>query len=182
MQPFPGRNDSGVCHAIVSPQEQTRLQVPRAFLDQSIALIEKWLPPMPAGLIFIIDECGLRDWEERKAKPVRIPSRVRDATVHYPVDRGIRHQTLVCFVTAAGDAYSPLLVLRGRSVTQIVDPGVRDETDFKIEITSSRHVTQDVFNKYIDEVLIPVVLSNRDVPGWKDKRAILFCENCSAHR
>jgi hypothetical protein len=46
------RNKSRVCHAIVSPQEQMRLQVPRAFSDQYLALIKEWLPFAPAELIF----------------------------------------------------------------------------------------------------------------------------------
>jgi hypothetical protein len=62
--------------ASVSPQEQTRLQVPRAFLDQYIALIQEWLPLAPAELIVNIDECGFRDWDERKAKAALIPSQV----------------------------------------------------------------------------------------------------------
>jgi hypothetical protein len=109
MPSFRARDESRVCHDIVSPQEQPRLRVPRAFLDQYIALIKEWLPLAPVELILNIGEFGFSDLEERKGKPLFIPSRVRGATLHYPVDRGLRHQTLVCCVTAAGDAYCPLL-------------------------------------------------------------------------
>jgi hypothetical protein len=181
MHSFLARNEFRVCHAIVSPQEQTRCQVPLAFLDQYMALIKEWLPLAPGELIFNIDECGCSDGEERKAKPVLIRSRVRDATSHDPVDRGICYQTLVCCVTAAGDACCLRLVSGDRSVTHIFNRGVRAGIGLKIAIASSLYVTQHVFNQDIDEVLIPAVISNRDLPGCKDKPAILFCDHCSAH-
>jgi hypothetical protein len=101
--------------------------------------------------------------------------------LHYAVDSGIRRQTLDCCVTAAGDVYYALLASGDRSKTQISDTGVRDGIDLKIEIASSPYVTQDIFDKDIDEILIPAVISNRDLPGCKDKPSILFCENCSGH-
>jgi hypothetical protein len=139
------------------------------------------LPLAPAELIGNIDGCPFRDWEERKATPVLIPSRVRDATLHYPVDRRIRHQTLVCCVTAAGNAYCPLFASGDRSVTQILDTGVGDGIDLTIQSASSPYVTQNIFKKHIDTVFIPAVISNLDLLGRKDKPAISFCDNCSAH-
>jgi hypothetical protein len=59
-------------------------------------------------------------------------------------------------------------------VRQIFETRVRDSIDFKVEIASSPYVTQAIFNNYIDEVLIPVVISNRGLPGCKNKPAILF--------
>jgi hypothetical protein len=61
MHSFLVRNECGLCHAIVSPREQTRLQVPQAFLDQHIALIKEWLPLARAELTFNIDQSGFRD-------------------------------------------------------------------------------------------------------------------------
>jgi hypothetical protein len=124
---------------------------------------------------------GFNDWEERKPEPVLIPCRINNVTLHYPVDRGIRHQTLFCCVTAAGHAYCPLLVSADQSVRQLFKTGVRDGIDLKVEIASSPYVTQVIFNKCIDEVLIPAVISNRGLPDSNDKPAILFWDNCSAH-
>jgi hypothetical protein len=72
LHSFLARNESRICHAIVLPQQETRLQVPRAFFDQCIALITEWLALARAELIFGIDKCGFSDWEEQKAKPVLI--------------------------------------------------------------------------------------------------------------
>jgi hypothetical protein len=107
-----------------------------------MTLTKEWIPAAPAELIFNLDECGFSDWEELKSKPVLIPSRVKNTVLHYPIDRGIRHQTLRCCITAACDAYCPLMVSADRSVMQVFDTGVRDGIDLKIEIASSPYVTQ----------------------------------------
>jgi hypothetical protein len=151
-------------------------------LNRYLTLIKEWVPIVPAELIFNIDECGFRDWEERKKKTPLIPQMAKNRTLHYPVDRGIRHQTQVACVTAAGDAYCPLLVSGDPHVMQVFQTGVRDGIDLKVEIASSPHVTQAIFERCVDEVLIPAVLANRDLDGCKDKPAILFCGNCSPYR
>jgi hypothetical protein len=181
MNSFLSRHASRICRTIISPQEQTRLEIPRDFLDRYLALIKEWVPLVPAELIFNIDECGFSDWEERKKKAVLIPQRATNTSLHYPVDRKIRHQTLICCITAAGDAYCPLLVSADPHMTEVFRTGVRDGIDLKIEIASSPYVTQAIFEKYIDEVLVPAVVANCDLDGCTDKPSILFCDNCSAH-
>jgi hypothetical protein len=113
---FLARNASHVCQSTVSPQERTQLHVSQSYLDQYLALIKEWVSLVPTELMFSIDECGFSDWEDRKPKPVLIPCRVNNVTVHYPMDRGIRHQVLICCVAAAGNAYCPLLVSADQSV------------------------------------------------------------------
>jgi hypothetical protein len=85
----------------------------------------------------LIDEYGFSDWEDWKAQPTLIPCRVRKASLHYPVDRQIRHQALVGCITAAIDANCPLLFSADGSVTQVFEAGVRDRLNLKIELASS---------------------------------------------
>jgi hypothetical protein len=72
-------------------------------LDCYLALIKSWVPLVPAELIFILDETGLSDWEQ--GKPVLIPTTIENTDMHYPGDRGIRHQTLLRCVSALGNAH-----------------------------------------------------------------------------
>jgi hypothetical protein len=58
---------------VISPQEQLKLQVPHKFHDEYIAMLQAYVSFVPAQLIFDLDETGLSDWEECKAKPVIIP-------------------------------------------------------------------------------------------------------------
>jgi predicted transcriptional regulator len=55
-------------------------------------------------------------------------------------------------------------------VRQIFETEVPDSIDLKVEIASSPYVTQAIFNKYIDEVLIPAIISNRGLPVVKINR------------
>jgi hypothetical protein len=59
---------------------------------------------------------------------------------------------------------------------------MRDGIDLKVKIVSSPDVTEAIFSQYIDEVLIPAVISNRGLSGCKDKPVILFCDNYSLLR
>jgi hypothetical protein len=94
----------------------------------------------------------------------------QNARLHYPVDRKIWHQTLMCSVTAAGDAYCPLLVSAEQSVGQILETEARDGINLKVEIASSPYVRQAFFNNYLDKVLIPVVISNCSLASCEKRR------------
>jgi hypothetical protein len=98
------------CHAdevsrvTVASQEQLRLEVPRSYLDEYITSLKKIIPIVLSELVFNFDETGLSDWEDRKTKPIFVPAAGEDSTLHEPVNRNIRHHTLMCCVNAAGDA------------------------------------------------------------------------------
>jgi hypothetical protein len=76
-------------------------------LERYLPLIKVWVPLVPADLLFNFDETGLSDWEERKPKPVLIPTTTGDSQLHYPVDRGIHHQRLLCLHFGIGECVFP---------------------------------------------------------------------------
>jgi hypothetical protein len=121
LRTFIDRHRSQVTRAIVHPQEHVRLQVPRCWLDRYIQLIKNYIPQIPAELISNIDEISLSDWEERKEKKVLIPSGHIDSRLHDPVNWSIRHHTLICCISTAGDAYSPLLITANRGAQMILN-------------------------------------------------------------
>jgi hypothetical protein len=107
--------------------------------------------------MFNIDESGFSDWEERTPKGVLIPTRLRESTLHYLVNRSICHQTLICYTGAAGGAYCPFLVSSNPAVRRGFDQGIREGTDLRIEIGPSAYVNSEIFERYCDTVLIPVI-------------------------
>lgn len=86
------------------PQEDLRLTVPKIYLSQYLDLVELIIEITPAELVYNFNETGLSDWEERKPKTVVIPSELRDDDLHYPINRSIRHATLVVTISGAGNA------------------------------------------------------------------------------
>jgi hypothetical protein len=131
---FLERWESIVIRTTVVPQEELRLRSPREYLNDYISLIKEYVPLVPAELIFNLDETGLSDWEERKTKPVIIPSHASSSTLHYPTDRAIRHHTLLCCVSAFGDAYSSLFIAPHPKARRIFEKSIRANSDLKLEI------------------------------------------------
>jgi hypothetical protein len=58
---------------------------------------------------------------------------------------------------------------------------IRDGIGLQIEVSPSPHVNAEIFERYVDTVLIPAVEANRQLPGCDKNPGILFCNNRSAH-
>jgi hypothetical protein len=116
------------------PQAQLRLRIPREYLNDHISLIKEYMPLVRAELIFGLEETSLSDWEERKTKPVIIPSHASSSTLHSPINRAIRRHTLFCCVSASGDAYSPFLIAPHPIARRIFEKGIRENVDLNLEI------------------------------------------------
>jgi hypothetical protein len=138
-----------------------RLEVPHEYLDQYLRLIKEYIPLVPTDLLFNIDESCFSDWEERKPKYVLISTEARETALHSHASRKTRHQTLVCCVTAAGNAYCPLLVLSDPAARAVFEHQIRDGIDLQIEISPSPYVNAEIFERYADTVLMSAVEANR---------------------
>jgi hypothetical protein len=89
-------------------------------------LIQEFVLLVPSDLSFNIDESDFIEWEERKPKGVLIPMEWQAVTPHHPTKRKIRHQTLMCCVAAARDAYCPLLISAQPVVRKVFQHQIRD--------------------------------------------------------
>jgi hypothetical protein len=144
-------------------------------------LIKNYVSKIPAELIFNIDETGLSDWEERKEKMVFVPSAHIDSTLHYPINRSVRHQTHMCCISAAGDAYFPLLIAPNRGAQKIFETGIHRDIDIMMENRKPAYGTAEIFRTYIETVFFPAIAANKKLPGCRNKPAILFCGNWACH-
>jgi hypothetical protein len=135
MDSFLKKHANLICRSVVRPQENITLEVLHEYLDQYIRLIKELVPLVPMELLFNIDESGFSDWEERTPECVLIPTEARETTLHYLASGEIRHQALVCCVTAAGDAYCPFLVSSDPATQAVLGHQIRDGIDLQIEIS-----------------------------------------------
>jgi hypothetical protein len=70
-----------------SPEEEQHLQVPRVFLERTVQSLNEYVQGCTAELVFNLDEVGILDWENRKARKVVVPATM-------PAMRGqTRHDT-----------------------------------------------------------------------------------------
>jgi hypothetical protein len=88
---------------------------------------------------------------------------------------------LLCCVSAAGDAYFPLLIAPRPKARRIFEKRIKEPIDLKLEIRQVLYVDAELFNQYIKEIFIPTVAANRELPGCANKPAILFYDNCASH-
>jgi hypothetical protein len=100
--------------------------------------------------------------------------------IHYPVSRQLRYQTLLYYISASGDAYCPLLVSAKQSLSRFFEMRLRDGIDLRIKIAESPYVTKELFLEYLRDMVIPLIESNRGLPGSQGKPAIIFSDNCLA--
>jgi hypothetical protein len=180
LRAFLDRRRSQVTRAIIHPQEHARLQVPRCRLDSYVQLIKNYVPKIPAELIFNIDEAGWTDWEERKKDGSRSSAHI-DSTLRYPVNRSVRRHTLMRCISAAGNAYCPLLIAQNWGAPKIFETGIHRDIDIMMEIREPADATAKVFRRYIETVFFPVIDANRMLPGCRNRPVILFCDNCTCH-
>jgi hypothetical protein len=164
-----------------SPQLNVRLEISRQYLHQYIKLIKEYVPLVLTELLFNIDEIGFRDREERMPICILIAIKAKTIAQHCATSRKICRQTLVCCVTATGGAYCPLLISARPGAREAFQHQSCDGINLQIEIAPSPYVTSQIFERYIDTVLMPAVEANRQLPGCEKKPAILFCHSCSAH-
>jgi hypothetical protein len=60
---FISRHSAELMEKNSSPQEEPRLHVPRAFLDQTVRSMHEAAQGRPADLVFNLDKVGISDWE-----------------------------------------------------------------------------------------------------------------------
>jgi hypothetical protein len=112
---------------------------------------------------------------------VLVPSAHIDSTLHYPVNRSVRHHTLICCIPAAGDAYCPLLIAPNRAAQKIFETGIRRDIDILMEIREPSYAFAEILCRYVKTVFFPAIAANRKLPGCRNKPAILFYDNCTCH-
>jgi hypothetical protein len=88
---------------------------------------------------------------------------------------------LLCCASASRDAYSPLLVAPGPNVARIFEKCVRENIDLKLEIRQTAYVDARILNVGIQDVFLPTIAANLELPGCANKPALRFCDNCTSH-
>jgi hypothetical protein len=87
----------------------------------------------------------------------------------------------MCCISAAGDAYCPLLIAPNRGAQKIFETGIRRNIGIMMEIRERAYATAEIFRRYIETVFFPAIAANKKLPGCRNKLAIVFCDNCTCH-
>jgi hypothetical protein len=82
-------------------QEETRLEVPHAFMDQTIHRLREYVQEMKAELVFNLDEVDMSEWEDRKDKKVIVTKTIAGQTIHHCASRNVKYISIITCITAA---------------------------------------------------------------------------------
>jgi hypothetical protein len=167
-----------------SPQENTRLEVPREFLRKTLRRMKDAVKGCVRDLVFNLDEVGVSDWEDRKSKRVVVPAALNGQTIHHGINRNLKHITVVTCVAASGEYLIPYIVTSQDSSALRPDLQARGiEFHRHLEIVPSQkpYVNGKTFANYIKTVFIPYVAKVRRERDIEQEEAALLMDNCPCH-
>jgi hypothetical protein len=109
-----------------SPQEEQCLQGPQVFLERTVSNVNEDVQGCTAELVFNLDEVGISDWEDRKARKVVVSYRrpcatIRSQTIQYGISRKVKHISVIACVFAAGESLTSYIL------TSQDSPSVREQ-------------------------------------------------------
>jgi hypothetical protein len=84
------------------PQENTRLEILRLFLDRIVERLKQRVPSCCAELVLNLDEVGISEWEDRVRGKVIVRISMSRPTIHDGVHRNLKQVSVRCSESAGG--------------------------------------------------------------------------------
>jgi hypothetical protein len=164
------------------PQEDTRLTVPREFLEQHIINMHRYVEGTASELLFNLDEVGASDWEDRKPKKVFVSISLSETEIFHEVSRKFRHQSLLACVSAAGDSVTPLIINCLHNTESIWTTGLRENEDLMLRFRDPAYIDEEIFFEYISTIFVPYVQCiPQSNSQFRNQSAVLLLDSCPAH-
>jgi hypothetical protein len=146
-------------------QEDARLEVPGAFLDETICCLREYVQEMKAKLVFSLDKVGMSEWEDRKDKKVIVPKTTDSQTIHHRASRNVKHISIITCISAGGESLTPYIVTSqdsGPFRRRLMSRGVRPSVDFVLRQRSNPGGSGMLFLESINSIFIPYLNELRE--------------------
>jgi hypothetical protein len=91
-----------VIHMKSTAQEGQRLQVPRAFLEETVQNLNNHVQGCIPELVFNLDEVGISYWEDGNTKTGVVPTAQFGRTIHHGVSRNFKNISVIACDLATG--------------------------------------------------------------------------------
>jgi hypothetical protein len=145
------------------PQEEQRLQVPRAFLERTAQDLNDHVQGSISELIFNFDQVGISDWQDRKPKKV-VPAAMFDQTIDHGVSRNLKSVSVIACALAAGQSLLLYIVTSLNSSLvqgQLKMHDVCFGRDLTLKFHQKPHINVGIFLDYVRTVFLPYLVSSR---------------------
>jgi hypothetical protein len=120
----------------------------------------------------------------RPLRKVIVPVSMTDQTIHHGLHRNLKHMSVICCVSAAGESLTSFVVssqVNDKVTETLIIEGFRMGVDMILEHRQKAYATATFFQQYLTSLLIPVIERLRTNPKFTGKSAILLMDNCSIH-
>lgn len=178
---FIGRHQDELQKCYSIPQEDSRLCIPRLFLDQHITNMKTYVSGKCSELVFNIDEVGLSEWEDRKIKKVIVPKSADRNNVYHSINRKVYHISMLVCISAGGDALTPLTIMKNKLPKKIIDSAIRLDEDMIFRQRDKPYMDESLFYEYITNVFIPYIENVRVIQNLNEETAVLMMDSASCH-
>jgi hypothetical protein len=91
-------------------QEDPILEVPCAFLDDTIYFLREYVQRMKEELVFNFDEVAMSEWEDRKDKRVIVLKTMDGQTIHYRTLQKVKHISIITCTAVGGESLTLYIV------------------------------------------------------------------------
>jgi hypothetical protein len=167
-----------------TPQEEQRLQVPRAFLERTVRDLNKHVQGCISELVFNLDEVGIPDWEDRNARRVVVVATMDGRPIRHAVSRNVKHMSVIAWASAAGESLMPYIITSQNSPAvqeQLRQHRVRFGRDLILTSNHRPYVNAEIFLEYVRTVFLPSLVCVLGLGAFAAEEAVSLMDNCSAH-
>ena len=165
-----------------SPVNASRLRIDDEKVQQFHATAEALLHDVPAAFVFNMDETYINEYANAKKKKVVVDMNFPGETTEYPVEQNTNSSTLVACIAADGTGIPPLLVVKHRTIREVIEEMCWTEEKVTFTHSQTGFITSDIFMRWLREVFIPNVNERRERIGNMGQRAYLLMDNCQSHK
>ena len=133
-------------------------------------------------LLINLDETGFGKTKKSqgKSKTVVVTKDTDDSSLLYAEKNDEGHVTVVTAITASGDMLKPLFVHKNKTLHEDAKKCTFYRNVYYSH-TSSAFISTAIYNKYIEDEIIPYIEKTRTLLGKLDARAILIVDGLKSH-
>jgi hypothetical protein len=135
-----------ICRSL--PQEDTRLTVPKEYLEVHIEHVKSIVAGKFSEFVFNRGEARLSDWEDRRPRKVIAPRTMSPDNVYHAVSRRYRHLTLLACTSAGRDALTPIVLTNSPIRDVIWSTELRDDENAMSRFRNPAYMTEEPFHEY----------------------------------
>jgi hypothetical protein len=178
---FVGRHLDRLAETYSTPQEDSRLSVPRIFLDATINCLSEHVHDQPAELVYNLDEVGRGEWGDATTKKVIVPISRKNQILHHKIQRNMKHLSILTCVSPTGSYCPPYIVTAQPIPPAVLQSGLRNGTDVVFHQNRKPYIDKESCLDFLNSVFIPTLKETRLKNNLQNSDAVLLMDNCTAH-